>query len=133
MKKILAILLIFRMISSSYADCNWSTGITKQNENYLYSKECHLEVGKLVKTKQNLEQANKERKLQIENLEKSIKLKDLALDLSDKRAMKWRDESYNQYERLMKKDSFSQYSRWIWFGGGIGFAFLSVWAAGQLK
>ena len=119
---------------SALASCNFNTDIVKVDTNtYHYTKECHIEVGKIKNTKEELEKAVDERKKQVEKLNESIKLKDLALDVADKRIMNWRDESYKQHERLIKQQQLSKYNDWLYFGGGIALTVLSVWAAGQIK
>jgi len=90
-------------------------------------------VGDTVKKARELEKAEAERQVQVDRLSKSITLKDLALDKADQRMMNWRDESYNQHERLLKQQKLAKYNDWLYFGGGIGLTILSVWAAGQIK
>jgi len=127
-------LMVSLVSHSALASCNFNTDIVKVDTNtYHYTKECHIEVGKIKNTKEELEKAVDERKKQVEKLNESIKLKDLALDVADKRIMNWRDESYKQHERLIKQQQLSKYNDWLYFGGGIALTVLSVWAAGQIK
>jgi len=120
------------LASPSYA-CNWKTDIQKQGSKFLYTASCHKLVGDTVKKARELEKAEAERQVQVDRLSKSITLKDLALDKADQRMMNWRDESYNQHERLLKQQKLAKYNDWLYFGGGIGLTILSVWAAGQIK
>ena len=136
MKRImLCIKLMVLLVShSALANCNFISDIVKVDTNtYHYTKECHIEVGKIKNTKEELEKAASERKKQIEKLNKSIKLKDLALDVADERIMNWRNQSYEQHKRLIKQQQLSKYNDWLYFGGGIALTVLSVWAAGQIK
>lgn len=129
------------------ANCNWKEDIKKNLDgSYIYSKECHIEVGVIGKvldtTKQALEESKKESvelRAEVKELEesktkliKSIELKDLALSKADDIAMRWRDETYNQHDRLLRQQKLSKTNNWLFFGGGILAGFLSVWAAGQL-
>lgn len=129
----LCIMLTVSLVGqSALANCDFST-IKKVDSGYLYSSECHGEVGKIKKAKEALEKASEERKKQVDKLTESIKLKDLALDTADERIMNWRMESYEQHERLLKQRKYEKYNDWMYFGGGILVTVLSVWAAGQIK
>lgn len=121
------------LLSSQSLACNWNTDIQKEGSKYLYTASCHKEVGRLVKSNKELEKAISERQKQVEKLGKTIELKDLALDKADQRIMNWRDESYNQHQRLLKQQQLSKYNDWLYFGGGIALTILSVWGAGQIK
>lgn len=125
------LIILILMTTQSFA-CDWSK-IPKQGSERLYSLECHRAVGKLVSRVNNLEAANTERQNQSEKLLATIKLKDLALDNADTRMIKWRDESYNQYSRLVKQKDIAKWNDWLYFGGGMGLALISVWAAGQIS
>lgn len=131
MKK-LAFLLSFLLLSNFTLACDWSK-IQKHGDKYLYPKSCHIEFGKTLVQVKELKLANEERKKQAEKLEKTIQLKDLALDTADMRTMRWRDESYNQHEKLLRYQRLSRKSNWLYVAGGFGLAILSVWAAGQLN
>lgn len=136
------------MTQNALAVCDWSTGIKELPDgNYSYSKDCHGEVGVIGKALKSTKEALEERKNEAEALrsevkeltnsntkvKKSLDLKDLALDRADTIALKWRDETYNQHERLLKQEKLAQTNNWLYFGGGIGLTILSVWAAGQLR
>ena len=98
--------------------CDWSD-IKKTENGYLYPVECHTKVGKLVQNEKKLL--------------KAIDLKDLALQKADERIVVWRNETYNQHDRLLKQQKYNDFTNWMYFGGGIAVTILSVWAAGQLK
>jgi hypothetical protein len=74
----------------------------------------------------------KERKKQIEHLEESIKLKDLALDISNKRIENWQQASYRMEDRLLKMEENTQKMNLVYFGLGIIVMGLATWSAGQL-
>jgi energy-coupling factor transporter transmembrane protein EcfT len=120
------------MSSPSFA-CNWNTDIQLQGSKFLYTASCHKLVGDTVKKARGLEKAESERQVQVNKLSETITLKDLALDKADQRMMSWRDESYNQHERLLKQQKYAKWNDWLYFGGGVALTVLSVWAAGQLR
>ena len=66
-------------------------------------------------------------------LYKGLELKDLALTKADERVMLWRNESYEQYERLQKEIERSKKNDMIWFALGIVVTGAAVWGAGQLR
>lgn len=107
------------------ADCKWAD-IKKVEGGYLYSESCHGRVGVLVK---DLE----DREIEVVNLRKGLELKDLALQKSDERIMLWRDESYEQFERLKKQSELTNRNQYLWFVLGIVVTGTAVWSAGQLR
>lgn len=140
-------LTVLLLSQNAVAACNWATGINElPNGNYSYSRDCHAEVGVIGKALANTRLALESRKVESDALraevteltqantkvKKSIELKDLALNRADDIALKWRDETYNQHERLLKQEKLAQTKSWVYFGGGIGLTILSIWAAGQL-
>lgn len=141
-------LMVLLVSQNATAACDWSTGIKElPNGNYSYSRECHGEVGVIGKALKSTREALEARKEESEALraevtelstantkvKKSLELKDLALDRADTIALKWRDETYNQHERLLRQEKLAQSKSWLYFGGGIGLTILSVWAAGQIS
>ena len=132
MKTLISSVCLFILLCSPTFACDWSS-IQKQGSSYVYTADCHREVGKLVGKTKELELANTERQKESKNLYEAIKLKDLALEVSDKRIMNWREESYNQHERLLRQQKLSKYNDWLYFGSGVFLTVLSVWAAGQIK
>lgn len=103
--------------------CDWST-IKKVDSIYHYTKECNLEVGRLV-------QEAEKRRQQVDKLNKSIELKDLAIDKAEQRVELWKNTSYKLEDRLIKHDKWSKRNDWILFGGGMLTAILTGWAIGQ--
>lgn len=124
--KIILSILIILQANIVYADCNWSTDIIKKEDGYLYTTECHKKTGKLVADIADYEK-------ETEALRKAIELKDLALVKSDEQLMLWREETYNQHERLLKIQSVSDKERWMWFAIGIVVMGGATYAAVQLR
>jgi hypothetical protein len=126
-------MMLMVFLQSQIWACDWSKDIKKENGKYTYTSSCHAKVGVLIKENDNFKLALSERKKQVEKLDKSLELKDLALQKADKRVMNWREESYNQHQRLIKQQKLSRYNEYFYFGGGVFFTALSVWAAGKLN
>ena len=128
MKKIISSLLVGSMLFSNiaFADCKWATDVKKVSDGYLYTEECHGRVGVVVK---DLEDREKE----VTSLRKTIEFKDLALVKADERVMLWRDESYEQFDRLQKQTALSRKNDMLWFVLGIVFTGAAVYGAGQLR
>lgn len=112
-------LILFLFSYSSFA-CDWST-IKQQGNEFIYSSDCHKAVGKLV-------QLNDKSEEEIVLLRKSIELKDLALQDSDKRVILWKDESYKQFEILKKAESNKKLENAAWFVAGFASVLLGAWA-----
>lgn len=108
------------------ADCDFSTGVQKQDSGYLYSVDCHKQVGKIVKDLDDREK-------QVQSLSKSIDLKDLALEIQDERANRLRETLYRVEDRVNTMERIKESNKWLYFGIGIAFTGLAVWGAGQLK
>lgn len=104
MKKLICFILLFSL--NARANCDWSLGITPgPNHTFIYSDECHQEVGKLI-------QANKD-------LTSAIQLKDLALQTSDQRIAMWSKTAGDEQDRLNKIESDQRTNSWLYFGLGV--------------
>lgn len=111
----------------SYASCDWSKDVSKNSDgSYTYSKQCHLEVGS------SLEELDLRRK-QVDELNKTIELKDLAIKYSEERAQLWMDSSLKMNDRLNQYEASRSREPWLYFGIGVAATVLSVWAAGQIN
>ena len=122
----LGLWLIFVLFGTSLAcaeECDWST-IKQVGDTFVYTKSCHLEVGKLVKEAQLREE-------EVAKLNEAIKLKDLAINTADERINKWRETAYSLDDRLSKQEKYNQWTNWGYLGLGIGLTVLGGWAAGQ--
>jgi hypothetical protein len=124
MKKI-AIIISFLFIFNSWAECNPRT-IKQVDGKFLYPVECHIEFGKL-------RQTESDRKQQIYHLEKTIKLKDLAINLAEEKAENWKSTSYKLEEKILKYEKNSERTKWIYFGLGILVMGGAVYGASQIK
>lgn len=126
-QKLTSLLLISCFISNvSLAECNFSTGVTRlEDGSYKYSKECHIKVGEM---KQDLEIANK----QVEQLNKVIELKDLALSKSNERVALWMDTTYKLEDRLNKIEELQSKNHFLYFGLGVVTAIGAAYAASKL-
>jgi hypothetical protein len=143
MKKIIALIILLTFSNSVLAEyvgnCDVST-IQQQGDNYIYNKDCHIEVGRLVKEnkqqKQQIDDLNKAvaaKNDESTHLRKTITLKDLALDKADERTSKWREESYSQNSSLNKEQRLSRYENYFFFASGIAVTVLAVFAAGSIR
>lgn len=124
MKKILITFLVIPQFV--FGQCNFSVDIKKVNNGYLYTKECHKEIGKIVKQ-------NTLRQEQIDELKKTITLKDLAVNTHIKRVDMWRDTSYNLENRIHKIQRWKKWNDWTFFAIGVLTTSAAVWGAGQLR
>ena len=123
---IVCILAMVLTVQNTLAICNTKDIIEQADGTYVYSVDCHVDYGRL---RQNEEA----RKKQIEHLNESIKLKDLALDYSNKRIETWQQATYKVEDRLIKLEKNNDKLKWIYFGLGIAVMGGAVWGAGQLK
>jgi hypothetical protein len=129
MKKLIATMMTVCVLSNSMAfaaDCKWSTGITPQGTGYLYTPECHAKVGLTLRD-------NDDFKIQVDALRKTIDTQKLIIEKADERTILWRNESYEQFDRLQKQAQYSQTNNVLWFVLGIVVTSAAVYGAGQLK
>lgn len=108
------------------ADCNPRTIKKQASGDYLYPKACHLDYGRL-------RQVEEARKVQIDQLKKSIELKDLAISKSNERIELWQNATYKVEDRLLKVERNTERMRWFYLGLGVVITGAAVWGAGQLK
>jgi hypothetical protein len=117
-------ILLFIFSFNTFA-CDWST-IQRDGDRFIYSSQCHLSVGKLVKTE-------KLREEQVQSLIKTIEFKDLALKQADLRANTWEKEAYKQHEFLQKSQKDVKLERIAYFGLGVASVLLGAWAINKVK
>jgi len=127
MRQTLSILLVLNFLCpiSALAKCNFKT-IKKVEDGYLYTSDCHREVGKL-------KNEAEERREQVKNLNEAIKLKDLTITTHTERADLWMNTSFKLEDRVNTIERMNSTNRWLYFGIGVIFTGLSVWGAGQLR
>jgi hypothetical protein len=113
--------------SPAYADCDFSKDIQKQADgSYSYTKDCHVEVGKKVG-------ALEKREKQVEQLEKVVELKELALDKSYQRIEMWRETTYKIEDRANSMEEFKKRNETLYFVLGIVAGGLIMYGASQMQ
>lgn len=117
------LILILLIPQLAFAECDYST-VKKVDNGYLYSTECHKATGKALKELNIREE-------QVENLKKTIKLKDLALVTADSRILNYQEVAYKNTERLNRLNSVQSKQNMLYFIGGIVLSTLSVYAASK--
>lgn len=128
MKKFVSVAILVAILSqSAFAECNFKTDITKNDDgSYRYPRECHLKVGEM-------KQDNEIKDAQIADYKKAIELKDLALVKTEERADKWMNTAIKMEDKLLKVEDLQSKNNTLHFGLGVATAILAVWAAGQLR
>lgn len=120
-------ILISFLFTNITLACDFSKDIKKSTDGtYIYSADCHIQVGNLVKE-------NELHKQKLGLLEKSIELKDLALTKQEERVQLWMNTTYKLEDRVNTIEQYKSANQWLFFGFGVGVTVLSVWAAGQLS
>jgi hypothetical protein len=129
MKQKIISLIVLSLLTSpvSYADCVWNRDIKEnQDGSYTYARDCHIQVGK----------NNKEldlRKQQVEELNKTIELKDLALTKQEERVNLWMDSTLKMNDKIQSYESLRSTNQILYFGLGVLVMSAAVWGAGQLR
>ena len=111
---------------SVLADCNPKDILEQSDGTFSYPLDCHVDYGRLIK-EESL------RKKQVEHLKESIRLKDLAIDYSNKRIDNWQKTTFKLEDKLLKIERNNDRLKWIYFGLGVLVMGGAVWGAGQLK
>ena len=129
MKALAAVLIALQSISApAYAGCDFAT-IQKTQGGYLYSAECHVQVGVLVESNRLLTQEVAELRQGAEKLQ-------LAYNYLNTDRDQWRDSALKVGEKFDRYQGLSSTQNSIFLGlgvaGGIALTVLSVWAAGEL-
>ena len=130
MKKIIAIILSLCLFSNiAFADnCDWSKINKLSDGGYEYNPTLNLCVGNLV-------EQNKIQAQQLQDYQKAISLKDLAIKDDDSRIQIWQKTSDDEMDRVNKLDSSSKTNQWIFFSLGvltvIGSGFLAARLMGK--
>lgn len=128
MKKLMCLIMAVTMAcSSAFAgDCKWADGTKKVEGGYLYTNDCHARVGLTLRDNDDL-------KIEVQELRKTIDVQKLVIEKADERTILWRNESYEQFDRLQKQASMNEYQKTLWFVLGIVVTSAAVYGAGQLK
>ena len=117
-------LIALHLNSTALAACDFSTGITQTDKGFLYSPDCHREVGKIVKE-------NDDRKEQADAFRKALDLKDAVIDAQRQRADLWRDTSFKLEDRVSTIEEFKRNNELLYFGLGIVLTIGAGYAVGQ--
>lgn len=127
MKKIITLMIAFTLFSNvSFADdCQFKDLVHNPDGKVTYSKTDHVCVGKLV-------QDNKTKDQQIQDLNKAVSLKDLAVTTADQRAENWMNTSLKLEETVQKTETLQKDNFWIAFGAGVAMTFAAGMAAASL-
>lgn len=127
LKKILISLILIALLSNTcFAGCDYSQIKPSQDgQTFIYTKELHLCVGNLV-------QDSKVKDQQVQDYQKAITLKDLAIKASDDRANLWSSTSQSLEDRLQKVDSLQSKNEWLYFSLGVASTFLAGFMAAKL-
>lgn len=119
MKKITLILTLVFFAQTTLADCAPSKDIKYLPDGtYDYTLGCHLEMGENIIKLKIAEQ-------QIKELNEGINLKDLALDVADKRNDEWSKENVEMQKKLDMISKDESKNNWIYFGAGVAAALLA--------
>jgi len=123
---IIALLTLIITCQSAFADnCDWGQIKANSDGTYTYSAQLNRCVGGVVR---DLKAAND----QIDSLNKSITLKDLAIHDSDLRAQTWMNSALALQTDLDKIHGIEESNKLIYTGLGVLGTTLAVIAAGQL-
>jgi hypothetical protein len=120
--KIVSLAVAFATFSNvAFADCAFNDLKHNADGTVTYSAQDHVCVGNLVQ-----DDATKTK--QVQDLNKAITLKDLAITKSDARAQLWQDTSLKLESNIQSIDSYKSTSNWMFFGLGV----LTIVGAGML-
>ena len=126
MKKLLIIAFLIPQLAFANFTCKRGQGITKTEKGFLYTKDCHTQVGKVIKE-------NESRKEEIKELRKTIKLKDLAINTQIQRVEMWQTTTFKLEDRIITYRKLDRYENTLWFVLGIVVTGAAVYGAGQLN
>lgn len=127
MKNLICIGIILCLFSNIvYADnCDWTQIKKLQDGGYEYNPQLNLCVGQLV-------QQNKIQAQQIQDYQKAIELKDLAIKYDDERVALWSKTAGDEQDRLLKMDSIQRHNDILYFALGIATTFVAAYTASRI-
>ncbi len=123
MRFLFIIILLFN--SLAYADCDFKT-IKKTKDGYLYSKDCHVKVGELVRDNKNL-------RIVGDLKDKKIELKDLQIVRHEERVLLWQSSTYEIEDRYNKRKTMAKWEKYMYLALGVVITGLAVKGAQQLR
>lgn len=103
--------LIFVFSQFTYASCNWGT-ISKTADGYLYSRDCHLEVGKAL---EDLDLKNQ----QVDILKQSRDLYRQSYQNENERAELWFNKAKNLQDSQYKQHLYNDLEKVLYFSLGV--------------
>jgi hypothetical protein len=107
--KTIGCLIAVLLSTQCFADpCKFSTDITPQGDKFLYTKSCHILVGK------DLDELDLRRD-QVNKLQLSLKATTDAEALEKQRAADWMTTSLKLEDSFHKKQELSKYEDAFWF------------------
>lgn len=124
LKHIILFALMFQALDS-FSACNFST-IQKTEQGYLYSKECHIEVGRLVKSEPLY-------KVEITSLRKTIELKDLRINKEVARAEMWRKTAIDVEKSYNMRKNMSDIQKYLYMGLGVIVSGGAIYAGSKIS
>jgi hypothetical protein len=116
---------------NSYSECKWSS-IQKTGETFVYDKDCHLEVGKLVTLAPLKDQEIfllKDKNIKTEQI---ITLKDLEIKKLNEKSDLWETNSKDLNDKIQKIEKYNKVENWLYFGAGSLSVALAVYLASKL-
>jgi hypothetical protein len=120
------------LISFSVFSCDWSTIKEVNKDEYVYSKKCHIEVGKKLKELDLLKKESQNLRKAIEEYENKDKQLNIALKDLEVKSDMWRKESYDQYKYHVNQARLNRYENYMYFGAGAGLIIFSIFATKQI-
>jgi hypothetical protein len=122
--KMIKVVSFILLVALTALACDWST-IESQDGKYVYTRECHLEVGRLTK-KYDLKIK------QIDILEDMVSEFEKVLDLQVDRTNLWKEYSEDVEKKYTQVKKNERFNFWVNFGLGVVVTSLSVYLAGNL-
>lgn len=129
MNKLLVLLVLLQ--APQAMACEFSTGIQETDGGYLYSPDCHKEVGRM---KKEID----ERRYQKLRYEELLGIKDRQIELEQMSSRNWKAQSelwketaVEVHERSSSIERLSESNKWLYIGAGVLLTVISGYAIGS--